>query len=140
MIFVMDTTQLIQQYLPQDLHQLAATFTIPDAFLTQMPDIIELVLRSKSMEKPEEKQSWFTMLPMMNDEQIEKLRDILVREKQKLQAIEQKYEEKKLEIKKKYLLKRQNMWYAKKVDSIRSEESVHRQQELEEADALLDGL
>ena len=57
-----------------------------------------MLLWSRSIEKPEEKQSWFNLMPLMNDEQIVKLEDILTREKQKLEEIEKKYEEKKIEI------------------------------------------
>ena len=61
------------------------------------------------MSDASEKQSWFNLLPLMTDDQISKLNDILTREKQKLDEIEKKYEDKKLEIKKKYLMRRQNM-------------------------------
>jgi hypothetical protein len=107
-----DTTTmilLIKKHLPEDLWEIAPNFSIPEKFLETMPDLITLVLRSRSMDKKEEKQSWFNLMPMMNEEQMEKLRGILTREKAKLAEIEQKYEQKKVEIKKKYLLKRQNM-------------------------------
>ncbi len=105
-----------------------------------MPDLIVLVLESRSMDKAEEKQSWFNLMPMMNDEQIAKLNDILTREKQKLQEIEQKYEQKKIEIKKKYLLRRQNMGYVKKVQDIKAQEAQAQQVENQEADSLLQNL
>jgi hypothetical protein len=100
---------LIKRHLPEDLWESAQKFTIPEKFLQTMPDLIELVLRSRSMDKHEEKQSRFNLMPMMNEEQMEKLRGILTREKTKLAEIEEKYEQKKVDIKKKYLLKRQNM-------------------------------
>jgi hypothetical protein len=105
----MTTTALIQKYLPEDLHQIAATYTIPDEFLEDTPDLIELILRSRSIDTTQEKQNWFNLLPLMNATQLQKLRDILVKEKIKLQEIEEKYEGKKQEIKKKYLQKRQDM-------------------------------
>lgn len=98
---------LIKQKLPQELRDKAQQFTIPDAFLTSSPDLIVLVLNSKSIDTQEEKQSWFNLLPLMTQEQIDKLRDILVREKQKLEEIEQKYEQKKADIKTQYTQKRQ---------------------------------
>lgn len=133
----MDLQALIKQHLPQDLREFAAKFTINPDFLGKMPDLIELVLRSRSMDKDEEKQSWFNLMPLMTDEQIAKLRDILMREKQKLAEIEQKYEEKKIEIKKKYLLRWQNMGYVKQISTIKEKEDSHREQEVAEADALL---
>lgn len=137
----MNYEEIIKKYLPQDLRSIAtADYTIPPQFLESMADLIELILRSRSMEKPEEKQSWFNLMPLMNDEQILQLKTILVREKEKLAEIEQKYEEKKIEIKKKYLLRRQNMWYIKKVNEIKQEEAIHAAKEQEEADSLLASL
>lgn len=131
---------LIKKYLPERLWEKAQEFSIPEKFLKEMPELIILVLDSRSMDKPEEKQSWFNLMPMMNDEQIAKLNDILGREKQKLQEIEQKYEQKKVEIKKKYLLKRQNMGYVKKIQSIKSKEAEHRESEMEAAEELLENI
>lgn len=140
MAILHSTIILIKKHLPEDLWEIAQTFSIPEKFLEETPDLIELVLRSKSMDKAEEKQSWFNLMPMMNDEQLDKLRDILTREKTKLNEIEKKYEQKKVEIKKKYLLKRQNMGYIKKVQNIKEKEEAHREQEVEEAESLLDDL
>jgi membrane-bound lytic murein transglycosylase B len=99
----------IQEHLPKDLREQAASFTIPQEFLEDVPDLIEMVLRSRSIDTVEEKQNWFNLLPMMNASQVDKLRAILEKEKTKLAEIEQRYEKKKLEIKKKYLNKRQEM-------------------------------
>jgi len=135
-----DYELLIKKSLPERLREQAKQFSIPEKYLTQMPDLIVLVLESRSMDKAEEKQSWFNLMPMMNDEQIAKLNDILTREKQKLQEIEQKYEQKKIEIKKKYLLRRQNMGYVKKVQDIKAQEAQAQQVENQEADSLLQNL
>lgn len=99
----------VEQYLPTNVQTQALQFTIPIEFIKQMPQLIILILQSRSIDKTEEKQSWFNLLPLMSDEQITKLNDILTREKQKLEEIEKRYEEKKIEIKKKYLLKWQSM-------------------------------
>ena len=138
--FMTAMKQAIQQYLPVDLHEKALLFTIPIEFIEKMPALVILLLMSKSMNEAAEKQSWFNLLPLMTDEQIAKLNDILLREKQKLEEIEKKYEEKKFEIKKKYLMKRQNMWYIKKMEDIKAAESTVSLQEQQEADALLQNL
>lgn len=132
--------QAIQKYLPDTLREKAGQFTIPVEFIEKMPELIILVLNSRSMDKAEEKQSWFNLLPLMNDDQIAKLNDILTREKTKLAEIEKKYEEKKLEIKKKYLTKRQTMGYVKKMEDIKSIEATHTANEHAEADAMLAGI
>lgn len=136
----MTNLALIQTKIPQELQQLAQTFTIPDEFLATMSDLIVLILQSKSMDTQEEKQSWFNLLPMMNKDQIDKLRDILTREKQKLNEIEQKYTSKKQELTTKYTQKWENMAYAKKIEEIKKQEAQHEQIEDQQADDLLNQL
>lgn len=136
----MPNVQLIQQKLPQDLWDFASKFTIPDNFLESEPDLVVLVLKSRSLAKNEEKQSWFNLVPMMNQEQIEKLRDILTRERDKIAEIEAKYEQKKAEIQDKYQTKFDAVAYKNKMSNINSDEVSKREQEIEEADSLLDNL
>jgi DNA repair exonuclease SbcCD ATPase subunit len=133
----MANIDLIKTKLPQELREKAEKFTIPDEFLTTMPDLVVLVLNSKSMDNAEEKQSWFSLLPMMNKDQIDKLRDILTREKQKLSEIEQKYEQKKDELKNKYTKKREDMVYTKRMEQIKQQEAEHEKMEDQQADNLL---
>ena len=134
----MANNDLIMKHLPKELWEVALSYTIPDQFIEKKSDLIVLVLQSKSIGSAEEKQNWFNLFPLMNDEQIAKLEDILIREKSKLDEIEKKYEEKKIEIKKKYLLKWQQMWYIKKMDDIKQNEAVTEEKEDKEAEALLD--
>lgn len=138
--FMTAMKEAIQKYLPAELHEKAMEFTIPIEFLEKMSSLVILILNSRSMSEASEKQSWFNLLPLMTDQQITKLNDILTREKQKLEEIEKKYEDKKIEIKKKYLMKWQNMWYIKKMEDIKSAESAVSSQEQQEADALLQNL
>lgn len=133
----MTTTALVQKHLPEDLWETSSRYSIPDEFLEDTPDLIELILRSRSIDTEQEKQNWFNLLPLMNVAQLEKLRAILVKEKTKLQEIEEKYEGKKQEIKKKYLQKRQEMWYVKQVAAVQEKESLEKSQDDEAAEALL---
>lgn len=134
----MANLQLIQKNLPQAVRDIAAQYVIPDQFIEKKPELVTLLLLSRSIDKPEEKQSRCNLLPLMNDEQIAKLEDILKREKSKMDEIEAKYEEKKVEIKKKYLMKWQQMGYAKKVETIKKQEAAVDATEDKEADALLE--
>lgn len=140
MDFITAMKEAIKKYLPDHLHEQASQYTIPIEFIEKLPSLIILVLESKSMNDPNEKQSWFNLLPLMTDEQIDKLNDILAREKEKLAEIEKKYEDKKLEIKKKYLMRWQNMWYIKKMENIKEAEAAVSEKEQAEADALLENL
>ena len=131
---------LIKKYLPETLRDIASKYTIPEKFLEEMSELIALVLQSKSIDKTEEKQSWFNLLPLMTAEQIAKLKDILTREKQKLEEIENKYEQKKDEIKQKYIQRRENMWYTNAMNTIKEKEGEQQQQEEQEADKLINNI
>ena len=125
------------QYLPQHLQAVALNYMIPDDMLQTNPDLVVLVLESKSISEQKEKQSWFDLYPLMNQDQIDKLRDILTREKQKLAEIEARYQAKQEEIKKKYEQTYASWAYQQQQDRIRNSEIATRQQEEVEADALL---
>lgn len=133
----MTNTELIQKQLPKELREKAGTFTIPDKFLETDPGLIILILNSKSMDTQEDKQSRFSLLPMMNQEQMTKLRDILTREKQKLEEIEAKYEQKKDSIKNRIIQKREDTWYKQKMTSIKTNEAAVQEKESAEAEHLL---
>ena len=130
----------IKKYLPQELWELAGKFDIPVNFVQNMPALIVLVLNSKSIDTDQEKQSRFSLLPLMNDEQVARLNDILTREKAKLEEIQQKYDEKKVEIKKKYLMKRQQVNQSLSSQQVQQEEVAKSQQEQAAADALLNNI
>ena len=123
--------------LPERLQTVAMEYSIPNDMLKNNTDLVVLVLESKSINDPKEKQSWFDLYALMNQEQIDKLRDILTREKEKLAEIEAKYQAKQEEIKKKYEETYASGAYQQQQDKIRDSESASRQQEEIEADALL---
>lgn len=128
---------LIAQHLPSYLIDFASKFNIPEDFLIQNSDLVVLVLESKSISEEKEKQSWFDLYPLMNNEQITKLRDILTKEKEKLAEIEQKYQDRQNEIKQKYEKVFSSPEYQKQQQAIKTAESASKQQESVEADALL---
>lgn len=136
----MANLELIKQKLPQELREKAAKFDITDDFLSNEPDLVVLVLNSRSLANDEEKQSWFNLVPMMNVEQIDKLRDILTRERDKIAEIEAKYEQKKTEIKEQYQEKFNEAAYNDKISNIRNTEEAQRQKEAEEVENLFDDL
>jgi len=65
-------------------------FNIPDSVRTQFAEMIALIMASESM-NDEERQYWFDILPVMNAEQVENLRTILINERDQLAAIDAKY-------------------------------------------------
>jgi hypothetical protein len=74
-------------------------------FLEKYPDVVSLILNSISLKNGEEKQEWFNMSSFMNEEQINELRSILTREKEKLAEIEEKYN---IEISEDYINNQEN--------------------------------
>lgn len=137
MQFTMATQENITKFLPERLQQVALSYNIPDDMLQDNADLVVLVLESKSISDQKEKQSWFDLYSLMNQEQIDKLRDILTREKQKLAEIEARYQAKQEEIKRKYEETYASGAYQQQQDRIRDSEKASREQEEVEADALL---
>jgi hypothetical protein len=129
---------VLAQYLPAHLVELATKFNIPEAFLKEHTDLVVLVLESKSISEDKEKQSWFDLYPLMNDEQVSKLREILTREKEKLQEIEQKYQEKQEAIKRKYEQAVSSPIYQQQQAAMQANEQATKEKEVEEAYSLLD--
>ncbi len=71
-------------------------FIIPEELMNLDPQMVQLILESESMDD-DERQYWFNLTEVMSTEQLEKLRDILVREKERLAEIEAKYAKKKVD-------------------------------------------
>jgi len=67
-----------------------ADFHIPKNLLENDQELVDLIMKSESM-NDDERQYWFNLTEVMNQEQIEKLRDILTRERKKLAEIDRKY-------------------------------------------------
>jgi hypothetical protein len=136
----MADVKLLKQYLPENLVEYASLFDIPEDFLEADPELIQLILESKALDTDEDKQNWFNLLPLMTEDQIIKLREILLKEKKKLEEIEAKYEKKKREIRQKYLLRWQKLGYMDKIKEIQEKEQAVKSKEEEEAEKLLDML
>ena len=69
-------------------------FKIPEYMLKEDKELVELIMLSESMNDGE-RQYWFDLTKTMNLQQVEKLRDILLKERAKLAEIEEKYGVKK---------------------------------------------
>ena len=58
----MVTQESIQKYLPEHLRNVALNYNIPQDMLEDNWDLVVLVLESKSINEPKEKQSWFDFI------------------------------------------------------------------------------
>jgi len=133
----MTSQENIQKYLPERLREVASNYEIPEDMIVNNWDLVVLVLESKSISEQKEKQSRFDLYSLMNQEQIDKLRDILTREKEKLAEIEARYQAKQDEIKRKYEQTYASWAYQQQQEKIKDSETATREQEEMEADALL---
>lgn len=134
------TVKDLEKYLDEDILSYAINFDIPEEFLKSDPQIINLIFKSKALESDEDRQNWLSLLPLMNEEQIYKLKEILIKEKNKLDEIEEKYADKKRKIRQKYLLRWQNLGYVEKIKEIQEKEENEKSQDEKDAENLLDTL
>lgn len=68
-----------------------AGLTIPDETKEQFPELVNMIIDSQSM-NDEERQYWVDVLPIMTDEQIANLRDILINEKEQIEEVNKTYD------------------------------------------------
>lgn len=68
----------------------AGTVQVPDDVHAKFGTLVDLILRSESMNDGE-RQYWINILPVMTPEQLQSLQDILENEKRQLEAIDKKY-------------------------------------------------
>jgi len=63
---------------------------IPDETKEKYPDLVQKIINSKSMNNSE-RNYWLQVLPVMTEEQVKELQDILDTEIRKLKEIDEKY-------------------------------------------------
>jgi hypothetical protein len=85
----------------------------------------------------EERDYWYQILPIMTEEQIEKLRGILVHEKDQLAKLDQEYEQELSKLNEKHLLEWKEHETREKREKLRSEESQTEAEEAASEAALL---
>lgn len=67
-------------------------FKIPQAVKEKYPELIPLILDTQSM-NDQERTYWFQILPIMSVEQVDRLKNILITEKDELNKLDKEYEE-----------------------------------------------
>ncbi len=114
-------------------------FTIPQDVKDKYSDLVELILKSPSM-NDEERQYWFSILPIMTQDQVERLRNILITENKKLAAIDQKYQKQLGNINEKHLVEWQSIKTKKKREKIKVAERQIKEQDAKAQENLLQQL
>ena len=115
------------------------SYTVSDEVAQQYPELIKMVLQTESMDHAE-RQYWFDILPSMTDDQVDRLFDILETERRKLAELEQKYQDEIQTLNEKHLIEWQEFQMKSSRDKIQEAESQEADQNIEEAEAILDEL
>jgi hypothetical protein len=88
----------------------------------QFPELIKLILATESMDD-EERQYWFDIMPSMNDNQIDRLFNILETERRKLEELEAKYQDEIKALNEKHLIEWQDFQIKDSKRKIQEEEA-----------------
>ena len=83
-------------------------FQISEEIQAKYPELIELIVKTESMDD-DERQYWFDIMPSMTDAQIDRLFDILETERRKLQELEVKYQKEIKALNEKHLIEWQEV-------------------------------
>lgn len=119
-----------------DDQSLFQKFNIPETVRKQYPDLIPLILETESM-NDEERQYWFQILPIMTEEQIQKLREILVNEKKQLAQLDKEYQQELKSINEKHVIEWKTFEAKEKRKKLQTAEQQTETSEKAEEEALL---
>ncbi len=112
------------------------TFYISEEIQAQYPELLKLIFATESMDD-EERQYWFDIMPSMNDNQIDRLFNILETERRKLEELEMKYQEEIKTLNEKHLIEWQEFQMK---DSKRKIAEQEKQEKAEDPDEVLNML
>lgn len=114
---------------------------LPESVRQKYPDLETLIHSTESM-STEEREYWFQIMPIMTDEQIEKLRGILVHEKEQLTKLDKEYEDELAKLNEKHLLEWKEQETKAAIDqrkkaeaAAEAEEKAHEEQLLQQLNA-----
>ena len=113
------------------------TLTIPDETREKFPELTEMIIGSESM-NDEERQYWVDVLPIMTEEQLGNLGDILKNEKEQMEEVNKTVEEKTEEGTDKNTLEFNESKYKEKKRTRVEEETRFEQEEREREARLLE--
>jgi hypothetical protein len=114
----------------------ATKFHIPQIVKQNYPELVALILNTESMDD-EEREYWFQILPIMTEDQVQKLRDILVNEKQQLAKLDAEYETELAKINDKHLSEWQAFESKQQREELSKKEEAYEEQESTSEEELL---
>lgn len=111
-------------------------FQIPDVVKQKYPELVSLIMETESMQD-EERQYWFSILPIMTDEQVARLREILLNEKDQLKKLDDEYTKEIKRVNEEQLLRFREVESKEKWTKIRTAEKSSEEQEKTAEEAVL---
>lgn len=114
-------------------------YSIPKFVKDTYPQLVDLIKSTESMDD-QEREYWFQILPIMNKDQVEKLKNILTTEKDQLTALDQEYEQELNRLNEKHLLEWKEFESKEKTKAIREAEAANEQEEKQLEEDLLSKL
>lgn len=112
------------------------TFVIPDEVTKKFPDLVKLIRETESMTDAE-RNYWFQILPIMTEEQVGKLRVILMKEKEQLAKLDNEYEKELKRINDKHILEWKEFQTKKAREERKAQESAATVAEQKMQEAIL---
>ncbi len=117
----------------------SADYKIPEIVKEKFPQIIKMILETESMSK-EERNYWFQILPIMTNEQVERLRNILIEEKEQLTKLDDKYQEELSRLNEKHLREWDEFERKQEREKLKVAEAQYEQEEAEKEEDILEEL
>lgn len=111
-------------------------YSIPPMVKEKFPDLVQMIKETESM-NDEERDYWFQILPIMTEDQIKKLRDILINEKEQLTRLDDEYEKELSKLNEKHLVEWKEFEAKEKRKALTSAETASKSQEEKEQEDLL---
>ncbi|MFA6436003.1 MAG: hypothetical protein WCW30_02610, partial [Candidatus Gracilibacteria bacterium] len=112
---------------------------IPEEIRKKYPDLATLMAGTESM-TAEERDYWFQIMPIMTDDQVQKLRNILIHEKEQLAKLDTEYEAELAKLNDKHVLEWKEKEQREKREQIKQAESEEQAKEKANEEALLQQL
>lgn len=114
-------------------------YNVPQVVKEKYPDLVELIKQTESM-NDDERDYWFQVLPIMTAEQIEKLKKILLNEKEQLSKLDKEYEAELGKLNEKHLIEWQEFEAQERRKRLRTAESKQEEEEKHNEEDLLSQL
>lgn len=114
-------------------------YSIPKLAKEKYPELVELIKTTESMDD-QEREYWFQILPIMNADQVDRLKNILATEKQQLAELDQEYEQELNRLNEKHLLEWKEFEAKEKSRAIREAEAASQEEEKQLEEDLLSKL